>query len=351
MGGLLRHRPGPFVLLRPGGFFRFRRPGSALLGFRLCAADAGEQADVRLNLSFAALVQCAINPACVLSAGFVLSYGAVLGIALLYHRFKRRWSGFSQRRRSSKKRRSCSPFPPRPSWASAGFFVLLRHAAGAVHGLEHPDRPADGDLRIPRPFRGPFGAVWGRWARRFPAAGGLCVLMRAVAKIGGSIPFPPSRWAVDRASSPWADSRRLRALAICEETSASARRVRPCAAPVRGGRHNKKQRRRRAIDHHAGRGPGEAIVISCGGHTALLDGGNRNVYTDKGASVVRPIFGIAASAPWTPRSPPTTIRTMPGPAARLPANGGGRPAAAEPRGTRVPGADGLRTAGGCTSSR
>ncbi|MGI6151486.1 MAG: ComEC/Rec2 family competence protein [Christensenellales bacterium] len=35
-------------------------------------------------------------------------------------------------------------------------------------------------------------------------------------------------------------------------------------------------------------GQGEAIVISCEGHTALLDGGNRNAYTDKCASVVLP---------------------------------------------------------------
>ncbi|MGI6193510.1 MAG: DNA internalization-related competence protein ComEC/Rec2 [Christensenellales bacterium] len=263
----------------------------------LCSAFAfwrrlrGEQADVRLNLSFAALVQCAINPACVLSAGFALSYGAVLGIALLYAHFKKALIRLFPKKAVFEKAADLLAVSAAAQLgvlpASLYFFGMLPLLSMAWNILTVPITGTSVFLGL---FGGLLGAVWSPLGAPFSmAAGGLCVLMRAIARIGGAISF--SSVAVGGGSalvtlgliiaafglSPFVQKKliRISAFALCAALCVSAAVMR--ANAISG-----------LVITMLDVGQGEAIVISCGGHTALLDGGNRNAYTDKGASVVLP---------------------------------------------------------------
>lgn len=259
--------------------------------FALFRRMRGEQADVRLNLSFAALVQCAVNPACVLSAGFVLSYGAVLGIALLYHHFKKALVRVFPKKELFEKAADLLAVSAAAQLgvlpASLHYFGMLPVLSMVWNILTVPLTGISVFLGL---LGGLLGVVWGPLGAPLSmAAGGLCVLMRGIAKAGGAIPFSSVSLGGGSglvtlglilaafALSPFVKKRALRtgAFALCAALCVAAAVLQSNANAG-------------LVITMLDVGQGEAIVISCGGHTALLDGGNRNAYMDKGASVVLP---------------------------------------------------------------
>lgn len=259
--------------------------------FALARRMRGEQADIRLNLSFAALVQCAVNPACVLSAGFVLSYGAVLGIALLYHRFKKGLVRVFPKKAVFEKAAELLAVSAAAQLgvlpASLYYFGMLPVLSMVWNILTVPLTGISVFLGL---FGGLLGAVWGPLGAPLSmAAGGLCVLMRGIAKIGGSIPC--SSVAVGGGSNLVTLGLILAAFALSPFVSKRMLRIGAfalCAGLVLTAAMMKNSANAGLVITMLDVGQGEAIVISCGGHAALLDGGNRTAYTDKGASVVLP---------------------------------------------------------------
>ncbi len=251
----------------------------------------GEQADIRMNLSFAALVQCAINPACVLSAGFVLSYGAVLGIALLYHHFKKALINTFPKKELFKKGAeviavsAAAQLGTLPT--SLLYFGMLPLLSMVWNILTVPLTGISVFLGL---IGGLLGAMWGPLGAPFSmAAGGLCVLMRSIARIGGSIPF--SSIALGGGSALVTLALVITALALTPFFKKRAFRISAfaiSAALCIVAAVLKSIANSGLTITMLDVGQGESIVISCDGHTALLDGGNRTAYSDKGASVVLP---------------------------------------------------------------
>jgi len=251
----------------------------------------GEQPDVRLNLAFSALVQCAVNPACVLSAGFALSYGAVLGIALLYVHFKKALMRLFPKKCVFEKAADLLAVSAAAQLgvlpASLYFFGMLPLLSMVWNILTVPLTGISVFLGL---GGGLLGAIWTPLGAPLAmAAGGLCMLMRAIAGIGGAVPF--SSVAVGGGSALVTIGLVLAAYALSpfvNKRPARAGAFALCAGLFAASAILKADAEAGLVIAMLDVGQGEAIVISCDGHVALLDGGNRNAHTDKGASVVLP---------------------------------------------------------------
>lgn len=284
----------------------------------LCSAFAllrrmrGEQVDLRLNLSFAALAQCAINPACVLSAEFALSYCAVLGIGLLYVHFKKALVKLFPKKAVFEK---IADLLAVSAAAQIGVLPASLYYFGMFPLLSMVWNiltvPLTGSAVFLGLSGGLLGAIWQPLGAPLSmAAGGLCVLMRAIAKIGGSLPF--SSIAVGGGStlvtlglvlaafalSPFVRKRLVRtgAFALCAALCAAAAIM--------------KARAWSSLCWMSGRGRPSSFPAKVTPRCWTAATGTP-IRTSAPPWCFR-TSGIRASAPWTPPSLPTTMPTTPG---------------------------------------
>lgn len=255
--------------------------------------------DLMDGLSIAAVVQCVMNPACVLTIGFWLSYGAVLGIRMVLPRLEQLIRRIPEERKTL--RNVCSS-------AALSFSAQLGILPASVAAFGRLPLLSIVWNVVCVPFTAAvmiFGLVGGVLsAICFPLggdllllAGELCHIMRTVSGIGGSVGI--SAVTVGGGSvlvfagfvlllcglSIYAYSGKCR-IALTGLAAVLA------VSGILVSRPPADALRITFLDV----GQGDSIVISKGSETIIVDGGNRSAYTDKGKSVLLPYLryeGIA----------------------------------------------------------